>query len=195
MAGLAQSREEILVWIASNVLPHEAALRTHLRRMVASSDQIDDIVQDTYLCLARLDSVTHIRDGRAYLFTAARSVLLQRIRRDKMVRIDSLTDLHLLTREDETPGPERNVGGRRELERVRRLIDGLPDRCREIFELRRVQGVPQREIARRMNLPEHTIEQQAVRGLKLIMRAIAEEDGEDVPARTNGRSNGARRKR
>lgn len=191
---MAQSREEILAWVASNVLPHEAALRARLRRMVSSSDQIDDIVQDAYLNLARLESVAHIRDGRAYLFTTARSVLLQRIRRDRLVRIDSLTDLHLLTLEDETPDPERNAGGRRELDRVRRLIDGLPDRCREIFELRRVQGVPQREIAARMNLPEHTVEQQAIRGLKLIMRAIAEEDGEGAITGTrNGRADDGRR--
>lgn len=192
---MAQSRQEILAWVASNVLPHEAVLRARLRRMVASSDQIDDIVQDAYLAIARLQSVTHIRNGRAYLFTAARTAMLQRIRRDRLVRIDSLTELHLLTLEDEGPGPDRSFEARRELERVKRLIAGLPDRCREIFELRRIHGMPQREIARRMNLSEHVVEQQAVRGLKLIMRAIAEEDGENAPASRNGRLNGERRTR
>lgn len=164
--------------------------------MVASSDQIDDIVQDAYLNLARLESVAHIRNGRAYLFATARSVLLQRIRRERLVRIDSLTDLHLLTLEDEAPDPERSAGGRRELERVRRLIAGLPERCREIFELRRVQGLPQREIAERLSLPEHIVEQQAIRGLKLIMRAIAEEGGEGPSkSKTNGRADGERHQR
>lgn len=179
------------MWVASNVLPHEAALRSRLRRMVSSADQVDDIVQDTYLNLARLESVAHIRNGRAYLFTTARSILLQRIRRERLVRIDSLTELHLMTLEDEAPDPERDTGAKRELDRVRRLIAALPDPCREIFELRRVQGVPQREIAERMGLPEHTIEQQAVRGLKMIMRAIAEEDGESLPRKVvNGRVDG-----
>jgi RNA polymerase sigma factor (sigma-70 family) len=191
---LTQTRHEILAWVAGNVLPHEADLRARLRRMVTSSDQIDDIVQESYLNLARLKSVAHIRNGRAYLFTTARSILLQHIRRERLVRFDSLTDLQLLTIEDEAPGPERDAGARQELDRVARLIAGLPDRCREIFELRRVQGVSQREIAARLNLPEHTVEQQAVRGLKLIMRAIAEEDGEEMPARrANGRVDGERR--
>lgn len=191
---MTQTRDEILAWVAGNVLPHEADLRARLRRMVTSSDQIDDIVQDSYLNLARLKSVAHIRNGRAYLFTTARSILLQHIRRERLVRFDSLTDLQLLTIEDEAPGPERDAGARLELDRVARLIAGLPDRCRQIFELRRVQGVSQREIAVRLNLPEHTVEQQAVRGLKLIMRAIAEEDGEHMPARrANGRADGERR--
>ncbi|RYY28498.1 MAG: RNA polymerase sigma factor [Sphingomonadales bacterium] len=190
-AGLGRDRDERLAWVARHVVPHEAALRARLLRMVSSADQVDDIIQDAYLSLSRLESVAHIRNGRAYLFTTARSVLLQKLRRERLVRIDSLTELHLLTLEDDAPDPERDVGAKRELDRVRRLIAALPDRCREIFELRRVQGLPQREIAARLDLPEHTIEQQAIRGLKIIMRAIADEERE-APSREvmNGRADG-----
>lgn len=193
---MAQSRAEIVAWVAGNVLPHEAALRARLRRMAATRDEIDDIVQDAYLNIARLESVAHIRDGRAYLFTTARMVLLQRIRRDRIVRIDSLTEMQALTLEDDDPGPERHTGARRELDRVRRLIDDLPGRCREIFELRRVQGVPQREIAQRLGIPEHTVEQQAIRGLKLILQALAD-DGGDLPIsrKTDGRTHDSHRQR
>ncbi|MGF7149806.1 RNA polymerase sigma-70 factor (ECF subfamily) [Sphingomonas zeicaulis] len=148
--------------------------------MAVPESEIDDIVQDAYVKISRLDDVSHIRTGRAYFFSTARTVLLDRVRRDRIVRIDSLTEAEALTLADEDPGPERRVSARQELDRVRQLIAGLPDRCREIFELRRIQGVPQREIAARMGLPEHTIEAQAVRGLKLIMKAIAAAD--DSPA-------------
>jgi RNA polymerase sigma factor (sigma-70 family) len=144
--------------------------------MAVPEQEISDIVQDAYLSIARLDSVAHIRSGRAYFFTTARMALLQRIRHERIVRIDSMTELDTLSLADEDPGPERRVSARLELERVRRLIAALPDRCREIFELRRVKGVPQREIAERLGIPEHTVEAQAVRGLKLILQAIAGED-------------------
>lgn len=188
---MAQDRDETLAWVARHVVPHEAALRARLLRVVSSVDQVDDIVQDAYLSLSRLESVAHIRNGRAYLFATARNLLLQKLRRERLVRIDSLTELHLLTLEDDAPDPERDVGARRELDRVRRLIAALPDRCREIFEMRRVQGLPQREIAARLGLPEHTIEQQAMRGLKMILKAIAHEEGE-APSheRMTGRSGG-----
>src|SRR3546814_10322310 len=81
--GLGQSRAEIIAWVAGNVIPHEAALRARLRRMVVAGEEIDDIVQETYLNIARLKSVEHIRDGRGYMFTAARMVMLQRIRRSE----------------------------------------------------------------------------------------------------------------
>src|SRR3546814_4870038 len=62
-SGLGQSRAEIIAWVAGNVIPHEAALRARLRRMVVAGEEIDDIVQETYLNIARLKSVEHIRDG------------------------------------------------------------------------------------------------------------------------------------
>lgn len=141
--------------------------------MAVSREEIDDIVQDSYLAIAKLQSVAHIRDGRAYLFTTARMVVLQRVRRNRIVSIDSLTEAEALAIEDSDPGPERRAGARRELERVRRLIDDLPGGCREIFELRRVQGMPQKQIAERLGIAEHTVEQQSMRGLKLILKAIA----------------------
>lgn len=181
---MAQSRSEIVAWVASNIIPHEAALRSRLQWMAVSGEEIDDIVQDAYLNIAQLQNVTHIRDGRSYLFSTARVVVLQRIRRNRIVTIDSLTEAQALSIQDNDPGPERRVGARRELERVRRLIEDLPTTCREIFELRRVQGVPQRQIAERLGIPEHTVEQQAIRGLKLILKALAQSgDGMQISPR------------
>lgn len=185
---MAQSRSEIVAWVGSQVVPHEADLRARLRRMRISEEEIGDIVQDAYLRIAQLDGVAHIRSGRAYFFTAARMAFLQRVRRDRIVRIGSLTEIEALELEDEDPGPERRTSARLELERVRGLIAALPDRCREIFELRRIEGVPQREIAARLGLSEDVIEQQATRGLKLILKALAGQGIEmEMPARRRRR--------
>lgn len=189
---LKQSRREIVTWVGSNIVPHEGDLRARLRRMAVPEDEISDIVQDAYVKIAKLDSVAHIRSGRSYFFTTARTMLLDRIRRERIVRIDSMTEMEALRLADDDPGPERRVSARIELERVRRLIDALPDRCREIFELRRVQGVPQREIAERLGVAEHIVEAQAVRGLKLILKALAREEGPDEMVPANGERHGNR---
>jgi len=176
--------------VGSNVVPHEGALRVRLRQMAVPEDEIGDIIQDTYLKLSRLEDVSHIRNGRAYFFSAARTVLLDRIRRERIVRIDSLTEADALALIDEEPDAERRLSARQELEHIGRLIAALPDRCREIFELRRIQGVPQREIAARLGLPEYTVEAQAARGLKLIMKALSGTTGEGAEGRqTNNREN------
>lgn len=146
--------------------------------MAVAESEVSDIVQDAYLKLAQLEGFSHIRSGRAYFFATARSVLLDKIRRDRIVRIDSLSEMDALGLVDDDPGPERRASARLELQRVARLIADLPDRCREIFEMRRVYGLPQREIAERMGLPEYIIEAQAVRGLRLLMKAVAKQESE-----------------
>lgn len=180
---LKQCRSEIVAWVGSNIIPHEADLRVRLRRMAVPEQEISDIVQDAYVRIAKLDSVAHIQNGRAYFFTTARAVFLQRIRRDKIVRIDSLTEAEALKLYDTGADPERHTSARLELARVRKLIDALPDRCRQIFELRRLEGVPQRKIAEQLGIPEHTVEAQSRRGLKLILQALASADSD--PATTS----------
>ena len=166
----------IATWLGSYVVPHEASLRAWLRRTGVADGEIDDIVHNAYVRLAELDSVAHIRDSRAYFFKAARSLMLQQVRRRKIVRIEALNEIDVAALEDDVPLPDRYAAARQELAHVRTLIAALPDRCREIFELRRIQGVSQREIAARLGVAEHIVEAQASRGLKLILRAIAAED-------------------
>ena len=57
-----------------------------------------------------------------------------------------------------------------------KLIEALPERCRRVFEMRKVEGLSQREVATALSLPEYTIENDVAKGLKLILHAIAEGD-------------------
>lgn len=178
---MTQSRREVVAWVGGHILPHEADVRAWLRRAGNRPDEIDDIVQEAYCRLAALPGVEHIANGRAYFFQTARNIAIERIRRARIVRIDSVTEIDALNVVDSEPSPERIVAGRRELRRVQELIEGLPPRCRDIFKLRRVHGMPQREIARRLGVSENVVEMQATRGLRLILRALSEGEGSERP--------------
>jgi RNA polymerase sigma factor (sigma-70 family) len=167
-----------VAWVGSHVLPHEAAVRAWLKRWTGHAQDIDDVIQEAYSRLSELDSVSHIGSGRAYLFQTTRNIVLEQARRSKIVRIDNVADLGDLTIVDETPSLDRIVGGARELQRVERLIDQLPAKCRRVFVLRRIHGVSQREIAKDLGISESAVEKQAIRGLKLILRAM---EGDATP--------------
>jgi RNA polymerase sigma-70 factor (ECF subfamily) len=49
--------------------------------------------------------------------------------------------------------------------------------------MRRIQGLPQKEIARRLGVTENVVEMQAVRGLKLILKALETTDNGDGDAK------------
>jgi len=112
---LAQSRKDIVAWVGSHVLPHEADVRAWLRRWMGRDQDIEDVVQEAYCRLAELDSIDHIGSGRAYLFQTTRNIVLEQVRRSKIVRIDNVTDMATLNIADESPPLERVVAGVREL--------------------------------------------------------------------------------
>ena len=45
-------------------------------------------------------------------------------------------------------------------------IQLLPDRCRQIFTLRKIYGLSQKEISARLGISEHTVEAQGAIGIR-----------------------------
>ena len=72
----------------------------------------------------------------------------------------------------EEPSPERQVIDRDELHRLAQLIARLPGRVRDVFTLRRVYGLSQREVAERLGLAESTVEKHMARGFLLMLEPV-----------------------
>lgn len=166
-----------MAWVGRRIMPHEPAVRVWLRRSLVSSEDVDDLIQEAYCKLSALDSIDHIERPDGYFFQIVRNLLTERMRRAKIVRFEAFTEWDASTVSSEEPSAERITASRQELARVQRLIAGLPDRCRRIFELRKIEGVPQKEIARLLGVSESTVENDAVKGMRLIMKALRSEDG------------------
>ncbi len=163
----------VIAWVARDVLPHESDVRKWIRRFGANGVDEDDVIQEAYCRLATLRDSESVRSARAYFFTVARNIILEQLRRDRIVHIDSVAEIDRLNIVDEGPSPERNFSGREELTRVRLLIEELPQRCRTIFTMRKVQGLSQREISRRMGVTENVVEKEVVKGLRVILDRLA----------------------
>jgi RNA polymerase sigma-70 factor (ECF subfamily) len=56
----------------------------------------------------------------------------------------------------------------------------LPPVCRQVIELRRIHGFSQRETALRLGVTESVVENNSIRGLKVILKALEEEDDDSV---------------
>jgi RNA polymerase sigma-70 factor (ECF subfamily) len=179
-----EKRAQIMAWVGREILPHEADVRAWLLRTL-DPDDLEDVIQETYCQIAGLKGVSHIASGRAYFFTAARSIVLMRLRRARVVSIESVTEIENTGIAMDEPTPERVVAARRELERVQRFIEELPDRCRRIFELRKVDGLSQREVAEQLGVTEFVIGNEVAKGMKLILQSIA--DGDHKTARAMAR--------
>ena len=175
------------IWLGRHVLPHEPALRAWLRRRRLGGLDIDDIIQETYTRLVAAESVAHIHDAKSYTFQIAGSVVIDHLRRMKVVSIASVPDLDALEVVSDEPSPERQVIDRDELHRLAQMIARLPGKVRDVFTLRRVYGLSQRDVAQKLGLAESTVEKHMSRGF-LIMLDEFGYGGNEPPHPSSARS-------
>ncbi|NKJ02937.1 sigma-70 family RNA polymerase sigma factor [Novosphingobium sp. SG707] len=156
-------------WLADAILPHEPWVRRQLRRGNTLGYEIDDIVQEAYARLIMLDSVAHITNPRAYFLQVARSLILQYLRRARVVPIDLASDIDAIDEAANEPLPDRQVQGQQELDRLMNAISTLPPRCQEVYRLRKIEGLSQRQVAERLMISESNVEKHLGRGVERIM--------------------------
>jgi RNA polymerase sigma factor (sigma-70 family) len=155
-------------WVALRVMPHEVQVRAWLRRARVIAEEADDVVQEAYCRLAMLDDVDHIEQPGAYFFSIVRNLLVRRRRGENVVSLESIAVIETLP--DPNISPELEVAARLDAERIRGFIGQLPDRCRRIVEMRKLEGYSQAEIARLLGITESVVENNVYRGVKAVVK-------------------------
>jgi len=157
-------------WIAEQILPAEPRLRRWLAGF--SGIEVDDVVQETYALLMDTD-ISHVQSPQAYLFTIARNVVLQHHRRAKIISFVALAEFDAASIIEDGPSIEDAVSSRLELRRLQQMMAELPDKCRDVLVLRRVEGWSQRKVAGHLDVTENVVEKQLARALRLLGQAFA----------------------
>lgn len=180
-----------LAWFKSIVLPHEAALRRHVRRLAAHNFDTDDIVSEVLTRAYATAEFERIDRGRGFLFAIARNLLTDMARRQSVISFDLMANLELLDVADDAPSTEAVVSSRDELRRLQLFVDSLPLQCRRVFLLRRVEELSPGEIADQLQLSVSTVEKHLAKAMALLTAAMADCD---LVASAKGFSWGRKRK-
>src|ERR1700734_699600 len=167
-------------WLAKEILVHERALRGYLSRFFKNVADVEDVVQETYARLLGLNTSAWaaVRNWHAFLFTTARNVALDRIRRSRVVSLDALAEMGSMDVLDEAPSVDEALNARQELALLFDTIASLPDRCREALTLRKLYGLSQREIAQRLAISESTVEKHVAYGVRLCAERMFAQRGD-----------------
>ena len=180
-------------WFKREVVVHEEALTRYLRRSWANADDIHDIRQEAYVRIYE-SARNHIpTSARPFIFAIARRLMADRIRRQRIVAIDSVGDLDALNVLVDDVSPERNAAAHQELRQLAIALDGLPAKCREVVWLRRVDDLSQKEVAARLGLSEKSVEKHVMKGMKRLTDAIfgeTELDDEQASSPNGGQEHG-----
>ena len=55
---------------------------------------------------------------------------------------------------------------------IQRIMNSLPERCREVFVLSRFDGLKNREISERLHISLNTVERHIQRALRIFIKAL-----------------------
>jgi RNA polymerase sigma factor (sigma-70 family) len=155
-------------WFVREILLHEQALEQYLRRCWPHVDELHDLRQEVYVRVFEAAARARPHQPKSFLFTTARHLMTDRLRRGRVVSIEPAGDFGALDLLVDEVSPERRFGARQLLKRLADAFDRLPDRCRQVMWLRRVEEMPQKEVARRLGISEKAVEKQLARGVRLI---------------------------
>ena len=159
-------------WFATEILPHEGLLVGYLTRVWPNRSEVLDLRQDIYVRVYESARRSRPALPKAFLFATARNLMTDRVRHSRVVSIESTADFDESNVLIDEVSPERHLGAHQELRRLAAALDGLSDKCRDVIWLRRVEGLSQRETARRLGLDEGAVESQLGRGIRALAQAV-----------------------
>jgi RNA polymerase sigma-70 factor (ECF subfamily) len=173
---------------------YRAPLFTFLLRMLGNREKAEDLAQETFLRIVKgAQAWEHRARFQTWLFTIARNLCVDRARRDRFRRTDSLDaqgpdDEPAMV--DSVPGREIDPARGAESARLRPLLLkallSIPQEQREVFVLREQAGIPFREIAEILGVNENTAKSRmryALEGLRKALTAagVSEETAAEEP--------------
>jgi RNA polymerase sigma-70 factor (ECF subfamily) len=144
-------------------------------RYVRSHEIAEELVQDLFFNLwDRKRRGALIETHRSYLFTAARNLAINYLKRQG---IEAAWRERAAREETRPQLPEDHLEANELASAVRAAIEGLPNRARLIFTMSRQQHLSNREIAQILGISVKTVEVQMGRALKSLRSSVARHMG------------------
>lgn len=168
-------------WFLNQVFCHRAALQRYLRKYLNSAEDVEDVIQDTYLRIYAIKDYSEVESPKAMLLTIARNLAIEMQRRRASRATEAVADFESLSVLDNEPHVEEQWEARRHFEAFCAAVDSLPPICRRVFVLKKVYRLAQAEIAAVLGISQNTIEKHVAKGL-IRCRDYLREHGVDVAA-------------
>lgn len=138
--------------LGNTFIAHWVPLRGATQKIVGTRELAEEVMQEAYMKVTKVATALTIRQPLGYCFQVVRNLAIDYRRRLKL-------ESHLFTVEEAgehecvvQDTPEQIAIGRQNLLLVVEVLDGLPKRTRQVFEMYRLEGYTQREIGRKLGV-------------------------------------------
>lgn len=166
-------------WFKRELEPHEEHLRTWLSNKYPNLADIDDVIQEAYISTLNRQREQKLEYPKAFLYSVSRNVAVDLIRRSKVIKFEQLGAEGI---SDALP-KENHYADERLLQSEKsnimyEAINKLPKRCRSIMILRKINGLPLAEIAKKLGISINTVEFQITLGMRKLRKHLRQFEGE-----------------
>jgi RNA polymerase sigma-70 factor (ECF subfamily) len=151
----------------------ESLVREHARvvfkvayGVLRNSHDAEDVVQEVFLRVHR-SGITGVLDQRAWLARVAFRLAIDRLRKPQGVELE---ELELASSE---PDAEQLAIDRQRVNRIQKLIAGLPEELRHPLVLSALQELNSRQIADILGIPESSVRGRIMRARHLLKEKLS----------------------
>jgi RNA polymerase sigma-70 factor (ECF subfamily) len=149
-----------------------APLRQHLARILGNKAEAQDIAHDAYVRVYPVIEKQAAEKPEAMLYTTARRLAFNRLKRRRIAPFASEPPVEELNASS-APGVVQQVIARQELHHLEQAIAQLPEGCRTVLLLRKIELLSHQQIATRLGIAVSTVEKQHARALRLLRANLA----------------------
>ena len=178
-----RSKDRSSTAVTSAFLLHRRFLYKFLTRFFHDEQDIEDVTQETFLraYAAEQKKATGIEHPKAYLFRIAKNIALNRLTRKSSQITSFIEDLS----DSAVIYSETNAADEAEAQETLGIyceaVASLPEKCRQVFLLRKVHGLSHKEIAEHMSLSVSSVEKYLRTGVLTCAEYLREREAETKP--------------
>lgn len=168
--------------VAKTFLEYRGQLVKAIRGIVRSDD-IEDIVQETFVKSFEAELKQEIKYERTYMLKTARNLALNHVARASEKFNDSLEEVSGLPGNLKSKNLEKQVESKERFLNFCRATDTLSVEVKRVFLLKKVYGLSQKEIAEYLGLSQSTIEKHVAKGLQqcsTYLKSLSQQDDNKV---------------
>lgn len=168
--------------IETAIRENEGILVKWLTRRLGDPDAAGDVAQSVYLRVWSYAATAMVTNPKALIFKTAGNLAV-----NEMKRRNTFNRRHIMPSENDDddaisniaasgPTPEKETSLRQDVRTTLDAIAALPEPARTAFTMNRFDGLSYREIAKRMNVSESSIEKYMIVALKQLRKTLRDAD-------------------
>jgi RNA polymerase sigma factor (sigma-70 family) len=170
--GTVVTDDAVSAWFIREILPLEANLMHYLQHNWRNASDIPDLRQEVYVRVFEAAQARIPDNPENFLFVCARNLLINRVRREQVVPMETFADFDALGIAADAPEPDRLLIEREDIRRLETALEQLPPRTREAIALAYFEGLSRAEIARRMGITHQVASRFVAKGALVLANIL-----------------------